>query len=239
MEKILLILESDLMCKALEDSLTDYEVRSCRAGEAGEVLARFQPEALVLDLFLPGTDGFALLESCPDRLPPVILLLSLLDSDYICGKAARFGVDFVIKKPCAVEYILRHLTDMLLIHRFPEFPNNDELTEQLLSRFHIQGKPRLMNAFRQAILICAGDPDCQLMTDVYEVVCRDYGTSPAAIDQAFRRTLRKAWSSRDSRSDDWARFFPGHDRCPSNGAFITTMAAYLRKKYPSRFRKGS
>lgn len=117
MEKVLLILESDSMQKALEDSLTRFHIRACKAGKAADVLAQFRPDALVLDLFLPGTDGFTILESCGALLPPTILLLSVLDSGYVQKRASQLGVDFIIQKPCPVDYIVNHLSNMLTANK--------------------------------------------------------------------------------------------------------------------------
>ena len=97
MEKVLLILESDILQKSLTEALIHYEVYACQAEQAMDFLTRFQPDALILDLFLPGTDGFTLMESCRDLLPPVILPLSVLDNDYVRQKAAQLGADFVIQ----------------------------------------------------------------------------------------------------------------------------------------------
>jgi len=81
MKKILLILESEIMQRSLLEALTNYDVRACHVGESADTIIQFQPDALVLDLFLSGTDGFTLMETCRDHLPSVILLLSVLDSD--------------------------------------------------------------------------------------------------------------------------------------------------------------
>ena len=93
MEKILLILESDTMCKALSEALINYEVCACNADKAPETFMRFCPDALILDLFLPGIDGFTLMEGNNALLPTAILLLSVLDSDYVRKRAAQLGVD--------------------------------------------------------------------------------------------------------------------------------------------------
>ena len=239
MEKILLILESDSMCKALSESLINYEVCSCKAEEAPETLVEFRPDALILDLFLPATDGFTLLEDHSTLLPPTILLLSVLDSDYIQKRAAQLGVDFIIRKPCSVDYIVRHLADILMSRQFPDFPDNETLVDHLLSQFHLHTKERVLTALRKVIILGATDPDCLLTKDLYTKVCTEYGASTDAVDQAIRRCLRKAWGSHHKHPTAWELFFPGYDTCPSNGVFIATLAAFLRKKYPSRFRKGS
>lgn len=239
MEKILLILESDDMQKALGDTLAQYEVCTCTADNAVDTLAHFQPNALVLDLFLPGTDGFVLLESCRQLLPPVILLLTILDTDYVRKRAPQLGVGFIIQKPCATEYIAGHLTSMLETHRLPEFPDNEALAESVLNLFHLHAKERATSVLRHAIVIRAKDPDCLLTKDIYGNVCVKYGASTDAVDQAIRRCLRNAWLNRFRHPTGWALFFPDYDTCPSNWVFISTLATYLRKKYPSRFRKGS
>lgn len=239
MEKILLILESDAMCNALSEVLINCEVLTCKTDEAPEILAEFCPDALILDLFLPGTDGFTFIEYHKALLPSAILLLSVLDSDYVQKRAAQLGVDFIFRKPCSVNYIVRHLADMLMSRRFPEFPDNDALVNHLLSQFHLHTKERVLTALRKIIILGAEDPDCLLTKDMYTKVCPEYGASTDAVDQAIRRCLRNAWINRLKHPAAWELFFPEYDSCPSNGVFISTLAAFLRKKYPSRFRKGS
>ena len=238
-EKILLILESETMCKALSEALINYEVYSCKVDAVSEVLAEFCPDALILDLFLPGTDGFTLMEDHHTLLPPAILLLSVLDSDYVQKRAAQLGVDFIIRKPCSVDYIARHLADILMSRQFPDFPDNETLVDHLLSQFHLHTKERVLNVLRKIITLSTEDPDCLLTKDMYTKVCPEYGASTDAVDQAIRRCLRNAWLNRHKHPAAWAQFFPDYDTCPSNGVFIASLAAFLRKKYPSRFRKGS
>lgn len=239
MEKILLILESDTMCKALSEALINYEVCTCKADSFSETLAQFHPDALILDLFLPGSDGFTLMEDHSALLPSAILLLSVLDSDYVQKRAAQLGVDFIIRKPCSVDDIVRHLADILMSRQFPDFPDNETLVDHLLSQFHLHTKERILTALRKIIILGAEDPDCLLTKDLYTTVCPKYGASIDAVDQAIRRCLRNAWLNRHKHSAAWELFFPDYDTCPSNGVFIATLAAFLRKKYPSRFRKGS
>ena len=236
MEKVLLILESDAMQKALEDSLTSFNIRACKSDEAADVLAQFRPDALVLDLFLPGTDGFTIIENCGELLPPAILLLSVLDSGYVRKRAAQLGVDFIIQKPCTVAYVANHLSNMLLANGVSD---NKVLVEHLLNQFPIYAKERVQEALVHAILMRAEDLDCLLTKEIYAEVCKNYGTSTDGVDQAIRRALRNAWCNRQKHPAAWEQFFPDYDRCPSNGVFIAALAAWLHKKYPSRFRKGS
>lgn len=239
MEKVLLILESDVTQKLLTDAIPGYEVRACNADQAAAALAQFHPDALILDLFLPGTDGFSLMEDLQSLLPPVVLLLTILDSDYVRKRAAHLGAGFVIQKPCTTEYIVKHLTDMLLTNQIPDSSDNGATVDYMLNQFSIRAKPRVLQALSRAILMRAEHPNHFLTKNIYPEICREYGASSDAVDQAIRRALRNAWDSQAGKSAFWDQVFPGCTECPSNDAFISTVALFLRKKYPSRFRKGS
>lgn len=235
MEKVLLILDSEDTRKLLTEALTDYEVAACSAGESAAVLAQFRPDALILDLFLPGTDGLSILENCRELLPPVVLPLTVLVSDYIRQKAAQLGAGFVIQKPCSIDYIVKRLTDMLLLQRVPQLPDDTDAVDRILNRFQLHGKPRVLAALRTAILIALRDPDCPLTKEIYPVLCKEYGSSENAVDQAIRRMLQKTWEQRGTNAAIWEALFPGYTECPGNGDFISTLANYLRTRYPSRF----
>lgn len=238
MKKVLLILESDNTASLLKESLTNYHVESCSPQETRDALARIQPDALVLDLFLPGADGLAILESCQSLLPPIVLPLSLLITDYILLKTAQLGAGFVIRKPCTVEYIASRLKNMLLLQETPELADTRQIVEHFLDAFQLRGKPRVQSLLRTAILITLRDPDALLTKEIYPVLCMEYGASQDAVDQAIRRMLRRSWVHRD-KNTAWKTVFPGCSKCPSNGQFIMAAALYLQKKHPSRFRKGS
>jgi len=120
-----------------------------------------------------------------------------------------------------------------------DIPDKETLIENLLNQFPIHAKERVIQALRHGILLAAEDPDCLLTKDIYLTICIEYGTTADGVDQAIRRALRNAWCNRFKHPAVWEQFFPGYETCPTNGVFIATLAAYLRKKYPSRFRKGS
>ena len=236
MEKVLLILESDITAALLQNALTDYEVHTCRADEAAATLPRLQPDALILDLFLSGTDGLTLLENCSGHLPPVVLAISPLVTDYVQQKAARLGVGFVIPKTATIDYIVTRLSDMLLMQKFPELPAGVDIVDSLLDKFRLHAKPRVIAALHAGILMAVRDPDCLLTKEIYPELRSTYGCTEGAVDQAIRRALRKAWELREQNPEVWDTFFPGYTECPSNGDFISTLARYLRRNYPSRFR---
>ena len=121
----------------------------------------------------------------------------------------------------------------------PDALDDAELVDSLLAQFRLRGKPRVLAILRTAVLIAFRDPDYMLTKDIYPVLAREYGGNRDAVDQAIRRMLRRSWDHRAENSDIWEQVFPGCTKCTTNGAFIAAVALHLRKKYPSRFRKGS
>jgi len=237
MEKVLLILDSEDTRRMLQEALAGYQVLYCKPEKAEETLTQFQPDALILDLFLPGIDGLTILEQCQELLPPVVLPLTLLVTDYILLKAAQLGAGFVISKPCSIDDIRKRLGDMLQIHQSTKLSDHGDLVDELLNRFGLHTKPRVFDLLHTAVVLSLRDPDCLLTKEIYPILCKKYGTTEDAVDQAIRRVLRKAWDRRADNPEVWIELFPGYKKCPTNGDFTLTLASYLRKKHPFRFER--
>lgn len=114
MRNILIILKSEDLRLALRDALQpDYNVTICGDARAGAELLRQRPDAMVLDLFLSGPNGFAFLENNRGLLPPATLMLTTMISDEIIQAASDLGVCYMIRKPCAISTVVNRLTEYM------------------------------------------------------------------------------------------------------------------------------
>lgn len=112
MYKVMLIDDEDNLQQAIEQLLVSngYEFCGARDGESGmEVLAREKPDLLLLDVMLPGTNGFDLCMRIREqgRRIPIIFLSAKCD---IVDKSIGFhagGDDYVTKPFDAMELLLR------------------------------------------------------------------------------------------------------------------------------------
>ena len=106
MRTVLLVLRSDDFARALQDMLKyRYRVISAKSTEEGAVLLQSQPEILLLDLFLSGTDGLTFLEQNKSHLPSSILLFTTLAEAAILNAASGLGVQAVFLKPCSISSV--------------------------------------------------------------------------------------------------------------------------------------
>lgn len=101
-QKTILVVDDEpdiVLTVRLTLELEGYRVITVGTGEdALEVLQRETPDVILLDLRLPGIDGFAVLERLPDHNPPVIVL-SAHASGGTVQRALEMGCREFITKP--------------------------------------------------------------------------------------------------------------------------------------------
>lgn len=142
---VLAVDDSQTNLRILTDYLskTGYEVLTAENGEDALQLAELaQPDAILLDVMMPGIDGF---ETCR-RLGknentceiPVIFMTSLAD---VKSKVEGFeagGVDYVTK-PFFIEEVLKRLRLHIERKRMEQY-----LREEILKRKHVEEKLRIL-----------------------------------------------------------------------------------------------
>jgi two-component system nitrate/nitrite response regulator NarL len=111
---IRLVLADDhpIVLNGLEQLLSlekDCEVvaRAKNGDEALQAVRQFQPDVLVLDLRMPGTDGLAVLEEMRrEALPTRVVILSAMNSDDLF-EAIRLGARGVVLKDMAPRLLMQ------------------------------------------------------------------------------------------------------------------------------------
>jgi DNA-binding response OmpR family regulator len=101
-EKTILVVDDEpdsVLTVRLLLEVEGFRVLAVGSGEdALEVLEREIPDVMLLDLRLPGIDGFALLDRLPKETPPVIVL-SAHSSENTVKRAMAMGCRDYITKP--------------------------------------------------------------------------------------------------------------------------------------------
>jgi CheY-like chemotaxis protein len=93
--------------------LAGYRVVEADTGEdALEVLAREEPDVVLLDLRLPGIDGWTVLEHLRStaRLPGLrVVVVTAHGGPEVAGRAEAFGCRAVLQKPFALRELVSTL----------------------------------------------------------------------------------------------------------------------------------
>ena len=205
-----------------------YHVLCCRTGsEALAILHQEHPDIVVLDLMLPELDGLTLLERVSaSGICPMVLAATPILSDYVIGCAQRLGIEYLVRKPCAIEAIASRVRDLSRKLKGPE-PNRDPVNDvsNLLLSLNISTKHNGFAYLREAILLMAKDPAQSVTKMLYPEVAHICGCQKGNVERSIRTALDSAWGKRDEQI--WQKYFPHARQRPSNAVFIFRLAEAL------------
>ena len=114
MERIFVLLASETEGMALKEALQrNFDVTLCSDLIEAAMNLQLDYDAMILDLFLPGVDGLTFLTQNRNRCPAIIILLTQLLCSDVLTQAKAIGVDVLIRKPCDISVIKKHLVRLL------------------------------------------------------------------------------------------------------------------------------
>jgi DNA-binding response OmpR family regulator len=96
---------------ALNFEVEGFEVLLCRDGIEAETMTRaLRPDVVVLDVMMPGRDGFEVLsalKSTPDTRHIPVILLTARSADADVWEGWKSGTDYYMTKPFDIDELLR------------------------------------------------------------------------------------------------------------------------------------
>lgn len=235
MLKILIADAAEEFPAALSEHLRgEFLIRCCCEGnQALELLGSYRPEILVLDLMLPGLDGISILQAAEELgLHPMVLATSRFISPYVMDAMDRFGVGYLMVKPCDVVATVARIRDLSHKLNAPSMvlPDMRSTVSNILLRLGMPTKLRGYCCAREAILCQMRNPGMSVTKELYPEVAELCDGSTAQVERAIRGAILAAWNNRDEQV--WQRFFlPGQDGIiprPTNAEFVSRIADCLR-----------
>lgn len=205
-----------------------YQVLCCRSGtEALALLIQEHPDIFVLDLMLPELDGLTLLERISAKgICPMVLAATPIFSDYVSSCAQRLGIEYLIRKPCAIEAIASRIHDLSRRLKAPETQTDPvSYVTSLLLSLNISTKHDGFSYLREAVLLMAKDPAQSVTKVLYPEVARICGCNKDNVERSIRTALDSAWKKRDQAT--WQKYFPNAQQRPSNAVFISRLTEAL------------
>ena len=95
----------------------DFDVEVAYNGiDALQKIASFQPNAILLDIKIPGLDGLEVLKRVKAQYPAIrVLMVTALETNEKINEALRLGADNYITKPLSLEYLENDVREKLKI----------------------------------------------------------------------------------------------------------------------------
>jgi two-component system response regulator RstA len=177
--KILLIDDDVELCQLVADYLNSngYQVTTLHRGDAvKQTLVNYTPDAIILDLMLPGIDGLTICKDIRATFDGAIIMLTALDDDIDEVTGLEVGADDYLAKPIKPRVLLAHIRAQ--IRRLPHIKTPTQNTCISFNNNQIKidaSKRQVLNA-GQDVSFSSAEFDLLwlLAKEVGQVTNRDY-----------------------------------------------------------------
>ena len=199
---------------------------------AEELITKFQPDVVVLDLVLPNLDGLSLLTHLRAKnASSRVIVTSAICNDQVLMECAELGTTYFMQKPFDPPLLVQRIRQTAR----PRQRTGGDVIHEIGVPAHIKGYQYL----REAILLTIDDMDIinSVTKVLYPEVARKFNTTPSRVERAIRHAIEVAWDRGDIET--LQKFF-GYTVSnikgkPTNSEFIAMIAdcLSLRQKQAS------
>ena len=206
---------------------------------AEELITKFQPDVVVLDLVLPNLDGLSLLTHLRAKnAPSRVIVTSAICNDQVLMECAELGTTYFMQKPFDPPHQRTGGAGAQLAAAEPE-PSLESVVTDVIHEIGVPAHIKGYQYLREAILLTIDDMDIinSVTKVLYPEVARKFNTTPSRVERAIRHAIEVAWDRGDIET--LQKFF-GYTVSnikgkPTNSEFIAMIAdcLSLRQKQAS------
>lgn len=223
----------NLLKEAIEKTEEFTVVGSTGDGMEALRLSKEQhPDLILMDIVLPGLDGFGVLKRLPKQDGPQVVIISAFCNDRTVGEAMELGAFYFLTKPCETSSLMDRMRAAMVTPEHVEHPV--ELKNMVTNIIHEIGVPAHIKGYqylREAIMIAVDDMDViNAVTKIlYPEVAKRFSTTPSRVERAIRHAIEVAWDRGDLET--LQKFFgytvSNTKGKPTNSEFIAMIADRL------------
>ena len=174
--KILLVEDDQKLGEMLQEYLENqgYSTRLERDGEnISTAVDAFSPNLIILDLMLPGKNGFDVCKEIRDTYTGKILFMTASEDDMDQVVGLELGADDFVKKPVQPRVLLARIR--MLMRRIEASPGGDNIQQLLFGGLSIKNNTREVYLSGKQIVLTPAEFDLLwlLANNADEVLSRD------------------------------------------------------------------
>lgn len=255
--KILIADDNKEFCHIMVQFLINYDEFEI-VGIAGdgietlELVEKFKPDILILDMIMPHLDGLGVLERLnenKENTTPKVLILSAVGNDKLTQKAINLGAFYYIIKPFDLEILARRLMEMSGLQNLPRLYENmeayrtttnnkgqikeyEEKITQIIQEIGIPAHIKGYLYLRESINIVIEDIDYlgAVTKELYPAVAEKYNTTSSRVERAIRHAIEVAWNRGNIETINriFGYTINNNKGKPTNSEFIALISDKLR-----------
>ena len=219
-----------------------------------ELIKKYNPDVLLLDIIMPERDGLSVLEDIikeNDIKKPTTIVMSAIGQEKITQKAIALGATYYVVKPFDMETLVDRLRDLLdstngyegtgfnMCYSKTTINNNPKLSTPMEVRvtniIHDVGVPAHIKGYqyiRGAIILAIKDEDIinAITKSLYPTLASMFNTTPSRVERAIRHAIEVAWNRGQIEMHDkiFGYTVNSNKGKPTNSEFIAMIADRLR-----------
>jgi len=209
-----------------------------------ELALEHKPDLIILDLILPGCDGFTIMEELASSgLNAKTIITSALSQDVFISKAIAMGAAYYMVKPFGVSALVERAkmvahgasskkAEVVEMEAPKVKPYRLKLLEEKITNIFITvGIPAHIKGYqflREAIKMAVDSPDIvnSITKRLYPNIAERFSTSSSKVERAIRHAIEVAWNRgriENINSVFGVKVYGTNDK-PTNGEFIALVA---------------
>lgn len=224
--------------------------------EAYQAVLNYQPDVLVLDVFLTGMDGLEVLEQIrqKEELNDIkVLFLTSVGSQRIISCAFSLGADYYLLKPFNAEILAKRVLQIASYgtkdrqNSEVNFGNTQEeymmgsLESDVTDIIRDIGIPAHIKGYqyiREGIIMSVKDANMlnYITKLLYPTIAKKYRTTSSSVERAIRHAIEVAWNRGKIEviEEMFGYTVSAGKGKPTNSEFIALIADKLRLEYKMR-----
>jgi len=240
------------LCKVLAEHIeiqTDIELVGIAYDglQAIELIQKFQPDLLILDITMPYLDGIGVMERLAElNEAPKVIVLTAFEQESMVQRLIAMG---------AVYYMVKPFDTLTLLERIRQFGRQKEsytkesqglynplpapaktfsrqqLEMEVTKIFHEMGVPAHFRGYaylRDAIIMAIQEDDVlgNITKNLYPRIAEKYNSTASGVESAIRHTIEIGWERGNCES--FKKMF-GTDNYQTEKARFPTAASFIAK----------
>lgn len=196
-----------------------------------------RPDAVILDLMMPGTDGIAILQAlCRNHVETTILATTTVTSNYVCRSASSLGVDYLMSKPCDCYAVVKRLNEFFTKEeqesRSQHEANLYTAASIILREFSVPAHLKGYQYLRSAMILASQNPEYVngITKILYPQIAKEFGSTPSRVERTMRTAITAAWNhnSIEKKVELMGPIGNKLENRPTNTRFVSALAEALK-----------
>jgi two-component system response regulator (stage 0 sporulation protein A) len=173
--------------------------------EVLDLLAKTNPQVLILDIIMPHLDGLGVLEKLNSLdLPrkPKVIMLTAFGQENITQRVVELGADYYVLKPFSLDVLASRIRQLVSAAASPAAtarPRTRSMDLEVTNIIHEIGIPAHIKGYlylRDAILAVISRIELlgAVTKELYPMIATKYKTTPSRVERAIRHAIEVAWN---------------------------------------------